>query len=307
MKTKIFCIILALIILTSCQYLPTRKEQIAIPEVHTGTQGIALEFLTDLPPSELYENNYFEILLKISNKGASEVKRGMLVLGIEEQQIIIEGEKDHKFDLKGKSTFNPEGDFEITQFRGKVRQLIPEISQHSTFITATACYPYKTEATAIVCIDTDIADVMRTKPCKPAKKTYSGGQGAPIAVKTVEPKMMTHTDPEKIKPEFLITIQNAGTGKAMATDKIYDACTGTPLGQDKWDAVEIKAMLSDQQLNCRPEKIKISQADTVIICSLEEGIDKYLGTYMAPLSIELEYGYLNKILKSINIKKLGQK
>lgn len=309
MKTKIICFTLLLIFLTSCNIIQTKKEQITVPEVHTGTQGIVLEFLPNLPPSQLYENNFFEVMLKVSNKGAADAQRGMLIIGTEEQQIDLEAETDYRFDLKGKSVFDPEGTFLLKQFNAKVRPLIPQISQYTTSITATACYPYKTEATANICIDTDIADIVRSKPCKPAKKIYGTGQGAPVAVTSVEPKMLTHEDSTKIRPEFEITVRNLGPGKAIKKEYIYDACMGKPVGQQGqkvWDVVEVKATLSDKELNCRPETIILTKEDTTIICTLDEGIDKSAGTYLAPLSIEINYGYMNREIKKITIKRLEQ-
>lgn len=309
MNQKKYCFILLLIFLTSCNIIQTKKEQIAVPDIHKGTQGIALEFLPNLPPSELYEENYFEVLLKISNKGATDAQRGMLVIGTEEQQIDLDADPDYRFDLKGKSIFNPEGTHILKQFKAKVRPLIPQISQYTTSITATACYPYKTEATANICIDTDIANIVRSKPCKPSKRTFAGGQGAPVAVTSVEPKMLTHEDDTKIRPEFEIKIQNLGPGKAIKEEYVYDACMGKPVGQRNqkiWDVVEVKATLSDMELTCKPETTILTKDSTTLICTLKEGIDKSAGTYLAPVSIEINYAYLNKEVKKINIKRLEQ-
>ena len=293
------------IFLSSCGYITT-KEQIKIPAVHKGTQGVILSFLKDMPPSELYEDRSFEIGIKIQNKGATNILRGMLAFGVEEQQIITEGPTDERFDLEGKSVFNPEGSQDIVRFRIKTRKLVPQLEHYPTEIIATACYQYKTEATALVCIDPDLTGIVKTKPCAVKKQTFSGGQGAPVAVVSVEPKMLFHKDTAKIQPEFYITLQNVGQGDAMIKDKLYDACSGKSLGTESWNIVELNAHLSETALNCRPDKIKLTR-ETRVVCTLEEGIDKSKGAYTAPLSIEVNYGYIDRIVKKVEIKKITAK
>ena len=300
-KTIIFLILLTF--LTSCGVISQSKEQIQIPEVHSGTQGIVLEFMEGMPPNEIYQGRHFEIMLNIYNKGAADIKGGMLKISTEAQQISIEGERDLRFDIEGKSVFNPEGTQTRKSFRAQAQPLIAQIETYNTPITATACYPYHTEATALMCIDTDIAGMVKNKPCRPTTQVMTGGQGGPVAITSVEPKMTTHKDPEKIQPEFLIKLQNKGTGQAMKSLKVYDACTGKPLGQDSWNVVEISAEMSDTPLTCKPEIIRIS-TDTTVICSFEQGIEKNRGTYTAPLSIKLNYGYMDRIVKNIQVKKL---
>ncbi|MBW3004209.1 hypothetical protein KY310_00040 [Candidatus Woesearchaeota archaeon] len=305
MKKIIFCLILALF-LTSCGIVSQKKEQIKIPGVHEGTKGVILSFLSNAPPSEIYENKPFEIMVDVQNKGAADIKNGMLVINVEEQQVDLESANDARFDLDGKSVFNPEGSKEIKEFRAKSKFLITGIEAYDTAITATACYPYKTEATALVCIDTDLAGRVKTKPCKTQKITLSGGQGAPIAISSVEPKMMLHDDVEKVQPEFIIKIQNSGTGQVLVREKVYEACTGKPLGPEAWNRMQVRAKLSDIPLVCKPEIVRLAE-DTTVVCTLEEGISKTQGTYTAPLSIEADYGYLDRAVKKINIKKILSK
>jgi hypothetical protein len=305
MKKIIFCLILTLF-LTSCGIISQKKEQIKIPGVHEGTKGVVLSFLPNAPPTELYEDKFFDIMVDIQNKGAADINNGMLVLGLEEQQVSLESAGDARFDLDGKSIYNPEGSREIKEFRAKTKMLLPGIEAYETAITATACYPYKTEATAIVCIDTDLAGRVKTKPCQTRRISLAGGQGAPIAITSVEPKMMPHEDIEKIQPEFLIKIQNLGAGQAMTREKVYDACSGKPLGSEAWNRLQVRAQLSEQPLRCLPETVRITE-DTTVLCTLEEGISKAQGTYTAPLSIEADYGYLDRAVKKVKIKRLAIK
>lgn len=305
MKKTALSLCIAMLILTSCTVLQQKKEQIKIPGVHEGTKGAVLEFLPNSPQKELYEDRVFDILVSVHNQGAADIRAGMLYIGAG-QQIQIEGEEDKRFDLAGKTTYNPEGSKTIEEFRARTSLLLPTLQSQDTTITATACYPYQTEATAIVCIDTDIAGMVKNKPCRTRKQMLSAGQGAPLTITYVETKIMSHENPERVQPEFHIKLRNAGPGQAITQEKIYDACTGKSVGTESWNRADITARLSDKQLTCRPKKAKISP-DTTIICTLEEGIPKTKGTYTAPLSVEAKYGYIERIIKSITIRKLVTK
>ena len=69
-------------------------------------------------------------------------------------------------------------------------------------------------------------------------------------------------------------------------------------------------MLSGQPLNCKVSDddseatIRLRDKEDMVRCTLEEGIDKNLGAYTAPLNIELEYGYTFTISKDIIIEKI---
>lgn len=301
---KIIALLMLACIITSCQFLPTKKEQVNLPTIYTGQKGIALEFLANAPPSEIYENSPFDIILKVHNQGATDIRGGMLILGVEEQNVELTTQKDLRFDLAGKSMYNPEGVYDMKQFRANAKELGPSVAKsYSTTITATACYAYKTSATSIVCIDTDLLGSVKNKPCSTTALSYGSGQGAPVAVTSVIPKMMPHEDTAKITPQFTISVANRGGGDTIAADKIYPACTGQKIGPESWNVVRISTILSDQILQCQPETLTLKPGENTAICTLPAGISKTMGTYTAPLSIELNYGYMSQKVKSMTIIK----
>ncbi|MEM4263393.1 MAG: hypothetical protein QW666_00675 [Candidatus Woesearchaeota archaeon] len=301
MKKTITTLLIIAVLITSCQFMPVKKEQVKVTDIYVGTKGVTLDFLENAPPAEVYEESLFDIILKVHNQGANDVRGGMLAIGIEEQNVILE-QRDARFDLAGKSSFNPEGTYEMKQFRATARKLGPYAgNNYPTTITATACYAYKTSATTLVCIDTDLLGVVKNKACKPMTQNYGSGQGAPVSVISVVPKMIPHTDKEKIIPEFIISIANPGGGNVVASEHIYDACTGKSIEPENWNKVKISAMLSDQMLTCVPDTIMMQAGENKAVCALPSGIDKALGTYTAPLSVELNYGYMKRIVKPITI------
>lgn len=304
MMKQIITIILFSLLITSCQFNPLKKEQIEAVDIHTGRSGVTLEFMENAPPNEVYEEKPFDIIVKVHNKGANAVVGGMLIMGVEDQNVDLRTEKDARFDLIGKSEFNPEGVFELKTFRAYAKNLGPSIAkQYTTTITATACYQYKTSATALVCIDTDLLNAVKDKPCTTRTESYASGQGAPLSVVSVTPKMMPHEDDEYITPEFTIILSNPGGGDVVDSDKVYEACTGKKVGREDWNKVTLQASISEQPLECLPETIILRAGENKVVCTLASGIEKIKGTYTAPLSIDLEYGYMSRKIKTTDILK----
>ncbi len=303
MKNIILLITLGLLI-TGCQFMPTKQGQIAVPDIHSGEKGITLAFLDNAPPSDIYEGGPFDIILKVQNAGASDVRGGMLIIGVEEQNIELISPNSERFDLAGKSVYSPEGTYDLIQFRAIAKKLGASATKsYTTTITVDACYTYQTAATATVCIDTDIFGLVKNKPCSVTTQKYSSGQGAPISVITVVPKIIPNIDPEMVTPEFTISISNPGQGDAVASEKIYAACKGQQIGAENWNAIKISATLSDQPLQCIPETITLMPGENKAVCTLPSGISKTMGTYSAPLSVVLDYGYMTKKIKTMNILK----
>lgn len=300
---KILVLILITILIAGCQFVP-KKTTISTVDIHSGTKGVTIEFLENAPPAEVYEAGPFDIILKVKNAGASDIRGGMLIVGVEEQNIELRSQNSERFDLAGKSEYNPEGEYEILQFGAIARELGSLVTKsYTSTITVDACYAYKTLATAFVCIDTDLMGLNKNKPCTVTAQKYSSGQGAPISVIAVTPRMMPNPDPEMITPEFTISISNPGGGDAVASEKIYAACKGQQIGAENWNAIKISASISDQILQCRPEILKLAPGENKAVCTLSGGISKTLGTYSAPASITLDYGYMTKKIKTIDIIK----
>lgn len=307
-KKTITAIMLAAILITlaGCTGLNvnnTNKNTITLPAIREGTRGIEISFIQELPPAEVFEGQIFEIGFNLENKGAEDVQNGIYTLGMNEQQIIMLDEKINRFNIKGKSTFNPLGGQERIILKAQANTLGEQLGSQSTTIIANACYEYSTSATLMTCIDPQPLK-KEQKTCTTSTITQSGGQGGPVAVTQVEPKLIPHTDTEKIIPSYMIQIQNTGTGQVIDTKQVYEACTGRNLGKENYDLVSVSAVLSDEILTCEPTQIRLKQSDNKILCKLDKGINKNTANYKAPLTINIEYGYMQTKPKTIRILKI---
>ncbi|MBD3361279.1 hypothetical protein GF358_00650 [Candidatus Woesearchaeota archaeon] len=303
MIKKIICLTM-LFILIGCTGMrfPKNKEAIPVPDIHQGTTAIEMQYTEGMPPKEIFEKQLFEIGLELQNKGATDIQNGIFNLAVNEQFITLLDEQMTRFNIKGKSVYNPIGGKEQIRIKAQSRELGRQISGQSTTLIANACYQYQTKATILTCIDPQPLK-KETKVCTVQSQSTPQGQGGPIAVTNIEPKMMPHQNPDKIKPAYVITIKNLGNGQVIEPNTIYDACTGRNIGKENYDILLINALLSNEILNCEPQTLKLRQNENKILCESTAGIPKTAGNYQTPITIELEYGYIQTIPKTIRIAK----
>lgn len=303
---KTIALLVLLVLVSGCQTgLFQRKDTMQLPEVNIGTQGVEPLFIQGTPPREVFEGSAFTMMVNLANLGTRDVDDGIYSLSYEQQYLYIAGQKNQgRFVVRGKSIFNPQGEERLLNFAFTTKSLGPQLQGYPVTITFNACYPYVTNAPLIVCIDTDVTGKKSGKVCTAQTQTFPRGQGAPVAVMSVETKILPHEMPNRARPEFVITIKNLGSGQVMASQLYREACSGRPLGEDAWNVVGVSATLSDSVLTCAPETIKMKQqGDTRIVCTQPEGIETRLGTYTAPLTVTLDYGYISSITTQVNIVK----
>ncbi len=274
-----------------------RKDTMRLPEVSIGTQGVELFFAQNTPPAEAYEGSQFSLMVNLANLGTTDVEEGIYALSYEPQYLYLPRQQNQgRFVVRGKSIFNPQGEERLLKFTFDTKPLGPQLQGYPATMTFTACYPYKTNAPITVCIDTDLTGKASGKVCIPTLQAFPQGQGAPVAVATVETRMLPHEQENRVRPEFVLTIKNLGRGEVVAEELYREACSGRALGPEGWSVVSVEAVLSDKMLTCAPTPVKIKQqGETRVVCTLAEGIDSRLGSYTAPLTVTLGYGYIASI------------
>jgi len=152
----IFSILLMIFILTSCGGA-SRSVQ-SREDIFKGSDALVLNFLLNAPPSQVYEESPFRVAVDIKNNGANYDADGVLLIGYEEDYMLLEQNRRKYINIRGRSIENPFGEDEkfIFDFTSKVVDRLS--THHESVIFATACYEFKTFATSAVCIDTDLYD-----------------------------------------------------------------------------------------------------------------------------------------------------
>ncbi len=324
-KKLIFAIfMLFLIIIVGCDSGTKSKTPITDVDVRKGIDGLIMEFTKNAPPARVFEDSIFPIAVNLKNKGASDIEKekGIIVFGFEKAYVDVGKESDERqqIDIKGKSVFNPDGDEDFITINAKAKKIGEQSETHPSTILATACYPYKTVFGSSACVDTDIYGLRKgEKACSIRDLEFANGQGAPVTITKVETRMLPDVDEDKVKPHFIIHIENKGNGEVIKSDKIEVVCTSDKLEYTDFNTVEISASLSGKELDCsigegipettirlRDKKttIRLRDKKDTVRCTLRDGIDRNLGAYTSPLRIELDYGYTFTISKDIIIEKI---
>ena len=312
MKKTFLISIFALLLLSACSQGPGYQDI----DYHKGTKGIELEFIDNSPPSVVYEGSQFPAAFLISNQGAfsfNESKHtAVMELNYDPFYFeTIQGTGSPAWPyliLEGKSSQYPEGEaMEMFAPTFNTKPVKGQRESPSTSIFASVCYPYKTELVDEICIDTDAASQdQRDKVCELKDKTYSQGQGAPVAVTKLDIEMQRFGN--FMRPSFLVRIKNSGSGTILAPveeDRISVACEVQGDRREDWNKVKINAFLSGEELVCTPEIIRLSGEEGFSRCHLEQGgYGAYLN-YYAPLEVELDYVYRSSISKVVEIERAG--
>ena len=99
-------------------------------------------------------------------------------------------------------------------------------------------------------------------------------------------------------------MENKGEGQAIAQEYIEHACGSRPkVNTEKYNLIEVEAILSNELLRCRPDKITIKKGkETKIYCEKTTPLKKS-DTYLAPIQIKLRYGYMTSAYGDMKITK----
>ncbi|MBI4452572.1 hypothetical protein HY637_04025 [Candidatus Woesearchaeota archaeon] len=331
MNKTLFLLMLIPFALLGCQFIPssnsgTNSNDI---DVYIGTEGVIAEFVKNAPPQTVFEEGKFPVVMKIRNAGAYDIKDGLIAIGLEKDYVpkitLQEGRESIKdeilpLNIRGKSLSDLKGEENVISLTATSGKLDPQSESKQSTITATFCYPYKTLASATVCIDPDIASIRPVKKvCRVGDITLNKGQGAPITVRKIEARMVP--DGEKIQPQFLIYLENTGSGISVNPEGYSVPCRESDFEEERlWNIAYIKAYSSESkgenQLECTPslQDFKISGDEKTglirfrdkkdfVRCTFKEGKNANLDAYTSPLRIEIEYGYVRTISTNFLIQK----
>ncbi|MEM4366497.1 MAG: hypothetical protein QXN46_02810 [Candidatus Woesearchaeota archaeon] len=301
-KGLIFIGIFAALLVAGCQFVTTRPAGVQ-PQIHTGTEGLVLRWIENSPPQIVYEGSSFDLAFEIWNKGANDVSGGVYVINYNRDAVQLSKESGF-IELQGKSLDNPTGEKIIETIPAKAMGLGPGLERLPAKATVDICYEYATIAAPEICIDTDLfAEISSNKKVCRMQSLKLTGQGAPVVLTSVEPKILSHPDKGKVLPQVLLKFRNNGKGIIVRPGRAADACAAGLLKAEDFNKAGLRVTLLDKSMNCQRELV-FSKNEAEALCTLPEGIDKRLGTFNAVLGIELEYGYNDAFSREFEIKKL---
>jgi hypothetical protein len=195
----LLAILAVTLLLSACGNRPAAGERpldtaAALKIVQTGTQGVAISTIQNLPPPLIYDQNPFVALVEVKNKGNHDVQREDCFVQITGFDPNIMGYElvgprscaENVGVLEGKSVYNTEGSFNQVEFRSSSVTLPLEVYEYNPRLNILACYNYITKASPQVCVDPLFYQVTsQQKACTPTDISMGGGQGAPVGISYV--------------------------------------------------------------------------------------------------------------------------
>lgn len=310
-KSILFCVvILCLLFLSACQLqsgLQPKDSQMF--SQRSGSEGLRINFLENLPPQQLFDNEEFNAVIQVENQGSSDVGGAgdkIYLSGFD--QSIITGISNFGMSvprLRGKDLFTQNIDVELVSFKGGINLLKNKgLNQFNTPLMLTTCYEYTTLASPQICVDPNpLAPSLKPKVCT-AQTVGAGTQGAPIAVSSVD------VLPSPGNTKFKIYVQNVGGGRVLRSgmSALSECSPFFPNTQQLFkdvDYVEVQdVIVSDVSIknSCRPlddNHLRLQNGQGVFYCEF----NRIRGTsaYPTPLIVKLRYNYQTTLLKNLNI------
>ncbi len=307
-KTKIvtaISLVLTLFFITGCGSFQGGRDgpPVSAEFVATGSEGIVMQFVQDQPPNKVYTQSGLTFLVEVRNRGTYTVPNGMIYMtGFDPNIIFFDRVSAPIQQLEGKSPYNPEGGYTTLDFSSNNLVLPANMPNYKPTFMATACYPYQTIATPLICVDPNPLDTATDKACRVQKVYSTGSQGAPVAVQSVE---------AEARPNgmfFRIHIANTHGGTQQASGTVFDmasmqACPGGLQYRDL-NQLEYMVSISGQPLDCDPKgKLRLVNDQAVIFCKYEN--IPQIPAYQTPIEIGLSYGYKSSISKIVEVENLN--
>ena len=306
MRKAIVVLVLSLFLLAACQQ--TRDERVQI-NYRSGSQGLVLRFLPNLPPMRLYDDQEFNVVVEVLNAGASPAgKAGDRVYLSGFDPTILTGVSTFGADIppsEGKTLYNMQGTQSYVDFKGIPQRLrAKKIDRYPFTLLATSCYNYKTIASENVCVDADpFAPTAKEKVCSSQPITF-GTQGAPIAVTKVD------VEPSPGRTRFTIYVSNVGAGAVFRPGLNYlQKCSpydAKGLGFGEVDMVRVNDIqVSGLSIlaSCRPldegNLLRLYNGRGQIVCELRS--PRTNPAYFTPIVVDVEYGYRTTIATPVEL------
>jgi hypothetical protein len=217
-----------------------------------------------------------------------------------------------EFLLAGNTYDFPGGEEAYFTYDGRVKDWPPGLDQTTQHLLLTSCYQYVTYADPVVCIDPQPESDNR-KVCQPRSSTWNGGNGAPVAITSIEQE----NTPRKII--FRINVKNVGAGTVYDAGELekcspYYPGRVTPedlnivrLGDVRIGNVGLANSGGSGGMTCYPEVIRLDpvKGTGTTTCTYPLQYVNLKSAYETPLVVELWYGYSEARQRDLIIKRVS--
>lgn len=302
---RIIALLFIAFFITGCTGLGGKSNAETAQVPHTGVKGVTLSFVQNAPPSTIYfqpsvsSQIPYQIVVNVKNEGAySYPSLQLYLLGFDPNIFTnLDTSANSISNLEGRSAQNPIGG--ITQFTKDIGSInLPSGTDTLSFnLLVAACYNYETDASLPVCIDPDPYGVVAAKACIPHGATAGGGQGAPIAITSVQQESLPN------KAIFKITVSNSGGGQAYQYPPLTSCMN---LKYSEVDRINYESITIGTNIysECSPQSpVMLTNGKATITCIFDIPSTQNQA-FTSSLNIKLKYGYMNTIQKPVTVKRI---
>jgi len=261
-----------------------------------GTIGVEPRFLRGNPPAVVYDGDSFDIVMELYNKGTDPTVVDFYFSGYDPYLFLFDRPNGRITMDTARTQYNTEGGYEVAQ-SSVVVNLPPKTDSFSQPINGVICYEYRTTADAEICIDPEPNRGDENDVCQATSATgLSGGQGAPVAITSVE------QEPQPGKTRFKISVSNVGGGSVL-DPAVVGNCQDPRFNIRDYDKIYVECVSigSGGCLPCEPNNpLLITGGKGYFFCKAD-GLTS-LNAYKTILKIDLRYGYKDSIQTNIIVK-----
>lgn len=299
---KKILILILLVMISGCQFNNDKGNLPDTSKAYIGTDGLVITFLENAPPVTVPAGSYVPVGLFLENKGAVDIKNGVVVLSYPKDILTLE-QNSFPVNIEGKETYAVGGK-QVNLIDGKTKDAkdIDKIgtAKPKARITATSCYDYATKLSAGLCINPDPYNIKRLSGRKPAcesKALTFSGQGAPVGITKVDSITIPKENTVDINIKAFLSNRNTGVIYRKGGGNTY--CTS---GVSDLNIVYARASLLGKDVACTPAAFKLSDRndENYVTCIFKDVPAPE--AFVTQLSIVLEYGYSSTISKDIGIE-----
>jgi hypothetical protein len=207
-KIVLMCLLLiSLLLIVGCS---AKIEPASEFKYKQGIHEVEYSLLNNAPPSELYPESDFKVIVQVDNQAAYDVNNLVInLVGFNDRYFQFEGTMQQYDYLLGRSLEAPAGDKAFLEFKGKTGQLFQNAEHENGVFFLKSSYSSTFDFTDTVCINPNLYAVDKTGCLVEEKKSYSG-QGAPITVNNIQE--ITYPSGVGAEVEFRIFVRNRGKG-----------------------------------------------------------------------------------------------
>ncbi|OGM01993.1 hypothetical protein A3K72_01265 [Candidatus Woesearchaeota archaeon RBG_13_36_6] len=299
-QKKLALLVLLTIFITGCDtFFGGGGGTIEVYDPYHGTQGLAVTWLENMPPKEIYAGNQFNIGVKVENMGAHDLTDAVLLLTHNPADAKVTNVRKNT-NLTGKSSVQKYGESDAI-FWDATAAAINEV--RSTSFGVMACYEYQTYMFEDICIDPDKygQKMAEIKSCKSIDVISLESQGAPVVVTMIKPTTVFDSKSDKSGiMQFDLTIQNVGGGDVgiVGPNTWCSAFLDTITDNLDFNVVRISGTFMGQAITCVPSLVYLDDGNEGnVVCQAKWQADKEFET---PLYINLGYTY-KQVLEPVDV------